>query len=65
MVDYACSKSRTSYVILVVNCPITLQFKLQSETILPTLEANIAISHSCYKLCPIIDGGNIIDKVKF
>ncbi len=47
MDDPVCVKSRTGYVIMVTNCPIMWQSKLQSETALSTMEAEIvALAHS-------------------
>ncbi len=47
MDDPICVKSRTMYLIMVANFPIMWQFKLQSETALSTMEAEIiAIAHS-------------------
>ncbi len=48
---------------MVANRPITWQSKLQSETTLSTMEAEIvALAHSCCKLFPIMDGVSIIGK---
>ncbi len=50
--------------IIVVNCPIMWQSKLQSETALSTMEAEIvALAHSCHELFPIMDGVSIMGKV--
>ncbi len=63
MDDPVCVKSRTGYVIMVANCPIMWQSKLQSETALSTMEAEIvALDHSCLKLLPIMDGVCIMGK---
>ncbi len=63
MDDPVCVKSRTGYVIMVANCPIMWQSKLQSETALSTMEAEIvALAHSCRKLFPIMAGVSIISK---
>ncbi len=63
MDDPICVKSRTGYVIMVANCPIMWQSKLQSETALSTMEAEIvALAHSCSKLFPIMDGVSIMGK---
>ncbi len=63
MDDPVCVKSRTGYVIMVANCPIVGQSKLQSETALSTMEAEIvALAHSCCELFPIMDGVNIMGK---
>ncbi len=46
-----CVESRTGYVIMVANCSIMWQSKLQSETSLSTMEAElVALAHSCCKL---------------
>ncbi len=58
-----CVKSRTGNVIIVANCPIIWQSKLQSETALATMEADIvALAHSCCELFPIMDGVSIMGK---
>ena len=49
-------KSRTGFVINVANCPVLWMSKLQTETALSTMEAEIiALAHSCRELFPIID----------
>lgn len=54
--DPASVKSRTGYVINVAGCPVLWQSKLQSETALSTMEAEIvAMAHSCRELFPIMD----------
>jgi hypothetical protein len=54
--DPACAKSRTGYVITVADCPVHWQSKLQTETALSTMEAEIiALAHSCRELFPIMD----------
>lgn len=54
--DPSCVKSRTGFVITVANCPVHWQSKLQSETALSTMEAEIiALAHSCRELFPIMD----------
>ena len=54
--NLACVKSRTGYVIMVANHPILWQSKLQSETALSTMEAEvIALAHSCRELLPNMD----------
>ncbi len=58
-----CIKSRTGYMIMVANCPIMWQSKLQSETAESTMEAEIvALAHSCCKLFLIMDGVSIMGK---
>ncbi len=49
------------FVIMVVNCPIMWQSKLQSAIPLSTMEVeNIVMAHSCPRLFPVMDGvGNI------
>ena len=54
--DPACVKSRTGCVINVANCPVMWQSKLQRETALSTMEAEIiALAHSCRELFPVMD----------
>ena len=54
--DPTCVKSRTGYVITVADCPVLWQSKLQSETALSTMEAEIiALAHSCRELFPVMD----------
>jgi hypothetical protein len=54
--DPACVKSRTGYVINVADCPVLWQSKLQTETALSTMEAEIiALAHSMKELLPIMD----------
>ena len=54
--DPSCVKSRTGFVITVANCPVLWQSKLQTETALSTMEAEIvALAHSCRELFPIMD----------
>ena len=54
--DPSCVKSRTGFVINVANCPVLWISKLQQETALSTMEAEIiALAHSCRELFPIID----------
>ncbi len=49
--------------ILVANCPIMWQSKLQTETALSTMEVEIvALAHSCCELFPIMDGVSIMGK---
>ncbi len=63
MDDPVCVTSITGYVIVVANCPIMWQFKLQSETALPPMEADpVALAHRCCKLLPILNGVSIIGK---
>ena len=53
--DPSCVKSWTGYVINVANCPVMWQSKLQTETVLSTMEAEIvAISHCARELIPIM-----------
>ncbi len=60
---YVCVKSRTGYEIVVANCPIMWQSKLQSETTLTTIEAEIVVlAHGCCKPSPIMDGVSIMGK---
>ncbi len=61
--DPVCVKSRTRYVIMVANCPIMWQSKLQSETALSTMEADIVVlAHSCCMLFSIMDRVSIMGK---
>ena len=54
--DPSCVKSRTGFIITVANCPVLWMSKLQTETALSTMEAEIiALAHSCRELFPIID----------
>ena len=54
--DPACVKSRTGFIITVANCPVLWMSKLQQETALSTMEAEIiALAHSCRELFPIMD----------
>ena len=54
--DPSCVKSRTGFVITVANCPVLWQSKLQTETALSTMEAEVvALAHSCRELFPIMD----------
>ncbi len=48
---------------MVANCPIMWQSKLQSETALSIMEAEIvALAHSCRKLFLIMDGVGIMGR---
>ena len=54
--DPSCVKSRTGYTITFANCPVIWQSKLQTETALSTMEAEIvALAHSCREMFPILD----------
>jgi hypothetical protein len=54
--DPSCAKSRTRFVITVANCPVLWQSKLQTETAMSTMEAEIvALAHHCSELFPIMD----------
>jgi len=54
--DPTCVKSRTGFLIAICGCPVLWQSKLQSETALSTMEAEIiALAHSCKELFPIMD----------
>ncbi len=47
MDDTVCVKSRTVYLIMVPNCPITWQSKLQTKIAMSTMEAkSFAFDHS-------------------
>ena len=54
--NLASVKSRTGFVITVANCPVLWVSKLQTETALSTMEAEIvALCHSCKELFPVMD----------
>ena len=54
--DPASVKSRTGYVITIASCAVLWQSKLQTETALSTMEAEIvALAHCCRELFPIMD----------
>ncbi len=54
--DPTCAKNRTGFIITFAECPVFWQSKLQTETALSTMEANIiALSACCRELFPIID----------
>ena len=54
--DPASVKSQTGFVIAVASCPVLWQSKLQTETALLMMEAEIvALAHSCRELFPIMD----------
>ena len=54
--DPSCVKSRTGFVITVANCPVLWQSKLQTETALSTMEAEVvALAHSCRELFPMMN----------
>jgi hypothetical protein len=54
--DSACAKSRTGFIITFAECPVFWQLKLQTETALSRMEAEIiALSAWCRELFPIID----------
>ena len=54
--DPACAKSRTGFLITVSDCPIVWVSKLQTETALSTMEAEIiALAHCCRELFPVVD----------
>jgi hypothetical protein len=56
MNDPACAKSRTGFLILVSDCPMVWVSKLQTETALSTMEAEIiALAHCCRELFPVMD----------
>ncbi len=51
-----CTRSRTGFIINVSDCPVLWQSKLQTETALSTMEAEIvALASCCRELFPIID----------
>jgi hypothetical protein len=54
--DSECVKSRTGFLIEVSECPVVWVSKLQSETAMSTMEAEIiALAHCCRELFPVID----------
>ena len=54
--DPSCAKSRTGFLINVANCPVLWMSKLQTETALSTMEAEIiALAHCCRELFPIMN----------
>ena len=54
--DPSCVKSRTGFIINVADCPVLWQSKLQTETALSTMQAEIiALAHSCRELFPVMD----------
>jgi hypothetical protein len=56
-----CVHSRTGYVITIANCPIFWSSKLQTETAISTMEAEIiALGSCCCKLLPII---GLVDEI--
>ncbi len=63
MDDTVCVKSRTGNIIMVDNCPIMWQYKLQSQTTLSAMETEIiTIDYSCCELIPITDVVSVMDK---
>ena len=61
--DPSCVKSRTGFVITAANCPVLWRSKLQTETALSTMEAEvIALAHSCRELFPIMDMVSLLGK---
>jgi hypothetical protein len=62
--DPACAKSRTGFLILVSDCPMVWVSKLQTETALSTMEAEIiALAHCCRELFPVMDIVSEVGKV--
>ena len=54
--DPACVKSRTGLIITFADCLVLWVSKLQQETALSTIKAEIiSLAHNCCKLFPIID----------
>ena len=59
--DPTCTRIRTGFTIAVANCPIFWQSKLQTETALSTMEAEVvAFVACCRELFPIID---LVDQI--
>ncbi|KAL7489424.1 hypothetical protein ACHAW6_015024 [Cyclotella cf. meneghiniana] len=62
--DPACAKSRTGFLIQVSDCPMVWVSKLQMETALSTMEAEIiALAHCCRELFPVMDIVSEVGKV--
>ena len=62
--DPTCSKSRTGFVISLSDYPVLLMSKLQMETALLTMEAEInALAHCCCEPFPVMDMVGKIGKV--
>jgi hypothetical protein len=56
IVEPECVKSRTGFLITVSECPVVWVSKLQTETALSTMEAEIiALAHCCRELFPVVD----------
>jgi hypothetical protein len=54
--DPACAKSHTGFLMTVSDCPMVWVSKLQTETALSTMEAEVnALAHCCRELFPVID----------
>lgn len=54
--DPVCVRSRTGFVITAANCPVLWSSKLQTETAMSTMEAEvIALANCCKELFPIMD----------
>ena len=54
--DPTCTKSRTGFLLNVSDCPVLWISKLQRETALSTMEAEInALAHCCRELFPVLD----------
>lgn len=59
--DPTCTRSRTGFTITVADCPVFWQSKLQTETALSTMEAEVvAFVSCCRELCPILD---LVDQI--
>ncbi|KAL7469876.1 hypothetical protein ACHAXS_010138, partial [Conticribra weissflogii] len=59
--DPTCTRSRTGFTIMVADCPVFWQSKLQTETALSTMEAEVvAFVSCCRELFPILD---IVDQI--
>jgi hypothetical protein len=62
--DPACVKSRTGFLITVSDCPMVWFSKLQTETAMSTMEAEIiALAHCCRELFPVCDIVKEVGKV--
>jgi hypothetical protein len=62
--DPACAKSWTGFIITFADCPVFWQSKLQTETALSTMEAEIiALSACCRELFPIMDMVSSVTKL--
>ena len=62
--DPACAKSHMEFLLTVSDCPVVWVSKLQTETALLTMEAEIiALANCCWELLPVMDISAEIGKV--